>query len=326
MSTPNISHTEAGLRFSIIIPTYNEAEDIADTLDALLRLEYPRYDVVVVDESTDDTPAIVRAYPSERVRYVRQTRGSGRSAARNQGILEAAGDVVVILNADVSLPVDFLARLERHYNAGADYVLVESAVSNVEHLLPRYVQAQHSFYYGPDTTVDMNWTEGFSCRRTAALAVGLVPEGAAVPLVAGEDGWFGERLAAEGFRKVFDRSLVVTHVVPERLGAFFRQRVGRGHGTGQIWLVRAGISRRALAWRALRETLFAALAALLVWPQLRYARRLAAHSPRGLADTGPFAAVFYLEKIANLLGIWYSYLEARRVRPIPAQAGGAAPR
>ena len=118
------------MRFSIIIPTHNESRDIGTTLRALCALDHDDFDVLVVDDSSDNTPQIVQANEDERVYYLPQTRGKGRSAARNQGILAAKGEIVVILNADVRLPSNFLRDLECHYRSGADYVLVESRVSN----------------------------------------------------------------------------------------------------------------------------------------------------------------------------------------------------
>ena len=238
MSIQNISQSETPTSFTIVIPTYNEESDIGVTLETLSTLEYSNFDVLVIDDSTDRTPELVSKFVDERIKCVRQTRGSGRSAARNQGILVAEGDVVVILNADVHLPSDFLIRLDKHYRQGADYVLVESEVTNIDMLFPRYIQSQHRLYYGPNTKVNMNWTEGFSCRRSAAIAVGLFPEGRSAPLVAGEDGWFGERLESNGYTRVFDRSIVVGHIMPTETIEFFTQRVGRGLGVAQIWYQR----------------------------------------------------------------------------------------
>lgn len=313
MSTQNTSPTDILPRFSIIIPTFNEAEDIEETLNSLLALNYSEYEILVVDESTDRTSEIVQSYASERVRYMRQTRGSGRAAARNQGIIAASGEIIIVLNADVRLPENCLRRLTQHYQRGADYLLVESEVSNTEYLLPRYVQAQHCYYYGEDVKVNMNWTEGFSCRREAAMAVGLLPEGQDVPLVAGEDGWFGERLQAAGYRRVFDRALCVTHVAPTRLQDFLQQRVGRGQGSGQMWVIRAGISLRRLAWRAMIHTVIRVVATGMMGPMLWHAWRYARCSPHGFRDFFPFVGVYFLESWANLFGIWRSFIEFRRV-------------
>ncbi|MBS60327.1 MAG: hypothetical protein CL606_03345 [Anaerolineaceae bacterium] len=319
MSIQNISHSETSTSFTIVIPTYNEESDIGITLEALSALEYSNFDVLVIDDSTDRTPEVVGKFVDERIKCVRQTRGSGRSAARNQGILVADGDVVVILNADVHLPYDFLLRLDKHYRQGADYVLVESEVTNIDMLFPRYIQSQHRLYYGPDTKVNMNWTEGFSCRRSAAIAVGLFPEGRSDPLVAGEDGWFGELLESNGYTRVFDRSIVVSHIMPTETIEFFAQRVGRGQGVAQIWYQRDNISMIVLLLRTLRQTSFMLSNLMFCIPIARQSWRLLWHSPRQLNDFIPFLVASGLESLANVIGIWLGLIEAWRDYKIDAQ-------
>ena len=303
---------EAAPRFSIIVPTRNEAADIAATLRALLALEHAAFEVLVVDDSTDGTREIVRSFAAAGVRCLEQGAQRGRAAARNTGMRAACGEILVILNADVHLPRDFLRRLEAHYAAGADYVLVENAIENIEYLLPRYMQAQHSYQYGVDTAVNMNWTEGFSCRRQAALDAGLQPEGGVVPLVAGEDGWFGERLQARGFRKVFDRSLVATHVAPAQWRSFWAQRVGRGQGTAQMWRQREHNSLVVLALRTVTQTLINAAGILLLLPAARRAWLLSRLSPCRNQDLLPFFVAGSVEAMANLAGIWHGCIEAVR--------------
>ena len=113
---------------SVVIPTRNEADDVRATLDALLALEGGAREIVVVDASDDGTPAVVAGYPPP-VRLVRQSRGRGRAAARNEGILAARGEIVVVLNADVRLPSDFLARILRALRGGAPTTSSSRAVS-----------------------------------------------------------------------------------------------------------------------------------------------------------------------------------------------------
>lgn len=312
------------MRFSIIIPTYNEAADIAQTLDCLLQLDYPDYEILVVDESRDATPQIVQSYlqrpaAQNRLRYLRQTRATGRSAGRNQGILESSGEVVMILNADVLLPTDFLQRIAVHYQAGADYVVVYSQVANIEHLLPRYVQACHDLYYGVGSTTDQNWSEGFSCRRAAALAVGLFPEGVvtstngkAQPLLAGEDGWFGEQLLAHGYRRVQDFSIAAPHVMPTRWGEFWRQRVGRGYGVPQIWAWNNKVTGLHLLGRVLFHVLAGWAGIVLLLPTLYHAWRLANCSVRGMRDFPAFIIVRATESLANTVGLLRGYWSVRR--------------
>ncbi len=199
------------MKFSIIIPTYNEAGDIAATLEALLGLDYGDKEIIVVDDSTDRTPEIVRRYADRGLRLIHPG-GGGRCEARNIGIREAVGEVVVVLNADVRLPVDFLQRLAYHYQHGADYVLVAARVANRQDLFGRYVDCVSDVFYAQAARCNydiMEWTEGFSCRKEAALKAGLFPTGFPVPICAGEDGFFGQGLRAIQAKKRIDLSLQV---------------------------------------------------------------------------------------------------------------------
>ncbi len=302
------------LLVSIVIPTYNEAADIRSTLDAIIELEYEWVETLVVDASVDNTPGIVKEYASHGVRLVRQSRGKGRAAARNEGLLAAQGDIVVILNADVRLPRDFIQRILSHYDNGVDYLLVESRVTNIEFVIARYIQALHQWHYPPRPEVEakMNWTEGFSCRRAAAIAVGLIPEGDSVTLVAGEDGWFGEKLAAAGYKKAFDRSIVVTHVMPTTLAEFWHQRVGRGQGTPQVWYGRDEWPLNKIVRHVLWISSLSGLALLVPLPALWRSWRLSALSVRGRADWLLFAALDWLESAANITGLIRGTLELKR--------------
>ncbi len=294
------------MKFSIIIPTYNEESDIVDTLEALLDLDYPDKEIIVVDDSTDRTPEIVHRYADKGVRLIHPG-GGGRCEARNLGIREAAGEVVILLNADVRLGTDFLKRLARHYQQGADYVLVDAKAANRQDLFARYVDCVSRVFYGRGANCNfdnMEWTEGFSCRKEAALKAGLFPTGFPVPICAGEDGFFGEGLRGIGARKVIDLSLQVEHIVPASFPEFWHNRKGRGAGSAQVhrFLDRWPFWK-ILLWNALKTaktlvylaTVLPALAACL--PAVRY-------SERGLSDLLPFLYVYAVEKLAAHLGEW----------------------
>lgn len=300
------------MKFSVVVPTYNEDQDIAATLDSLIALEWSEKEILVVDDSTDRTPEIVRGYADRGVRLIRPERREGRCGARNLGIMRATGDVVVILNADVHLPKDFLARIAPYYEQGYDYVLVRSVVENMGNLFARYVECMGIVeHYGSDPSW-MEWTEGFSCRRDVALRADLFPVGFVVPICAGEDGFFGENLRRIGARKKVDLDIVVTHISPASLADYWSVRVGRGRGSPQIRRFLQGWSHARIALRAALRIGKTLLAVFTVVPMLWVSHRAASVSPRGSRDLLPFAMAWFIEQVAFHIGEWKSIGEIRR--------------
>ncbi|HEY8172550.1 MAG TPA: glycosyltransferase family A protein, partial [Dehalococcoidia bacterium] len=166
--------------FSIVIPTYNERDDIGATLQAAMNQTLPAEIIVVDGGSDDDTLSRVGAF-SDAVALIEEGRRRGVAAARNAGVRSATGDIVVFLNADVTLPPDFLAHLAVLYDDGCAAVSVESSVENMDAVTARYIQAMHELKYDPRS---VGWSEGFSCRRDLALAAAFPEE---IPGAGGED-------------------------------------------------------------------------------------------------------------------------------------------
>ncbi len=297
---------------SIIIPTRNEEEDIARTMDALVAFTYDPLEVVVVDASTDRTPEIVQSYANrlEQLKLVSQGDKPGVSVARNVGLKEATGEIVVILNADVFPYPDFIDRIMEHYRQGADFVLVNSEIVN-EGLYPRYLQSRH-LRFAADQAGEQNeaveWTEGFSCRLEAALAVGGFPEEFGLNS-AGEDAIFGNRLG-ERYKSVVDYSIVVPHVAPTSWQIYWPQRLGRGRGGAYRLHLHEG---KPIRWaRALLSTLGIWAQVYLIVPLAVYAWRLTPYSPRGILDWVPFMWAHGVDRVAVGAGYWQACREIAR--------------
>lgn len=294
--------------FSIVVPTYNEENDIARTLDSLINLNYHDYEIIVVDDSNDRTPEIVNKYKNKGVILVREENKDGRCGARNIGIRMANYEIVVVLNADVLLDREFLNNLLPHYEKGADYVLVKSKVKNMEDLFARYIECTGKLYFSDPEYIE--WTEGFSCRKEVAINAGLFPVGYSVPICAGEDGCFGSRLKKMGATKVVDFNIVVEHVSPASLKEYWHIRMGRGKGTPQIrhfidkWSLEK-VSLFALA-RIFQSTL--GLATLL---PLIYKVTLVAHqsNKKTYQELLPFTLAYFLERLAFHFGEIKSIVE-----------------
>jgi glucosyl-dolichyl phosphate glucuronosyltransferase len=115
------------MKFSVVIPTYNGAKELPETLRSLAALTTAAaWELIVVDNnSTDETREIIMAashgFPVE-LRYVLETE-QGRSAALNAGIRQARGDIIATTDDDVRVAPDWLDRAAEALDAlGCDYV------------------------------------------------------------------------------------------------------------------------------------------------------------------------------------------------------------
>ena len=98
---------------SIVIPAYNEARRIRDTLESVSRFKegkpYAVELIVVDDGSTDQTVQTVLEFPG--IRLVRNDRNHGKGYTVRHGVLEATGKLVLFTDADLSTPIEEVDKL-----------------------------------------------------------------------------------------------------------------------------------------------------------------------------------------------------------------------
>lgn len=138
----------ATLPVSVIIPAYNSAQCISDTLDSVLGQTRPPRQVIVIDDgSLDATRAAVTTYGS-RVTYVLQE-NAGQGAARNRGLGLATGDYVALLDSDDYWKPEFLETcyfyLEAHPEVDAvSTLLITRYADGFEQVQPESLIRQSS--------------------------------------------------------------------------------------------------------------------------------------------------------------------------------------
>lgn len=119
------------MHLSLVIPAYNEAERIGDTLEHVLAYlgnqDYEAEVLVIDDGSNDDTARVVAGCQSAarvRLRLVSLGRNRGKGFAVRAGTFdEAQGEYRVFYDADASTPVEELEKLWPRFEAGADIVI-----------------------------------------------------------------------------------------------------------------------------------------------------------------------------------------------------------
>lgn len=131
---------------SIVVPNFNGARFIGETLQSLVSQDYPNLEIIVVDGgSTDDSLAVVRQFPD--VILISQP-DKGQAHAINRGLLRARGDILAYLNSDDVYRPGAIREVVQHFRASpqarilvgaCDYI--DEASRTIGHLKPVYTGA-----------------------------------------------------------------------------------------------------------------------------------------------------------------------------------------
>lgn len=93
-------NVQSGL-VSIIMPSYNTAHLIGESIQSVIAQTYPHWELLIVDDcSTDNTDAAVSQFRDSRIRYFKNEKNSGAAVSRNRALREAAGEWIAFLDSD----------------------------------------------------------------------------------------------------------------------------------------------------------------------------------------------------------------------------------
>lgn len=213
--------------FSVIICVYNGVDRVGVAVESLRELDYPNYEVIVVDDgSTDGTRDVLDQYP-----YITIIDGphAGLSAARNAGALAANGEILAYTDDDCAVDRDYLFWLAKAYveNAwdacggpnippspeGEDEAVVASALGAPSHVMLDDSEAEH--IPGCHLSVRKCVFESVGGFRTQYRT-------------AGDDVDFCWRLSSAGYKIGFHGASFVWHRRRTSLMRYFRQQWGYG--------------------------------------------------------------------------------------------------
>ncbi|MGW2637229.1 glycosyltransferase [Streptomyces sp. NPDC001348] len=256
---------------SVLVPAYNEAKCIENTVRSLTASEHPVEIVVVDDGSTDDTAGIVEAMGLPGVRVVRQA-NAGKPAALNRGLANASHDLIVMMDGDTVFEPSTVGELVQPFaDRGVGAVAGNAKVGNRDSLIGAWQHIEYVMGFN----LDRRMYDILRCMPTIPGAVGAFRR-TALERVGGmsddtlaEDTDITMALHRDGWRVVYAEKARAWTEAPESVQQLWSQRYRWSYGTMQaIWKHRRALLDRGPSGRFGRVglplvSLFMVLAPLL---------------------------------------------------------------
>lgn len=117
LKSPQIKNETYKPFVSIMIPAHNEESVIEHTINTVLNLDYPNFEIIAIDDrSTDNTASVLKdiekKYPDKIIAFIRPKNAfPGKSAVLNDALKYAKGEAILVFDADATMAPDFLTNL-----------------------------------------------------------------------------------------------------------------------------------------------------------------------------------------------------------------------
>jgi biofilm PGA synthesis N-glycosyltransferase PgaC len=235
---------------TVLIPAYNEERNIEETLSKATSIDYPDYEVVVVDDaSTDRTAEIAMRFVDRgRVRLIRKLVNQGKAMALNDAIPCTNGEILLIIDADACADPGVLKALVPHFRfPRVAAVTGNPRVVNRESFLGKLQSIEFSSIISLQRRAQRVWGRIMTMsgvvgafRRSALIDAGLYS-----PEMATEDIDLTWKLHLRHYDVRYEAKALVWMKVPQSLAGLWKQRRRWTLGLSQV-LRRHGPT--ALAW------------------------------------------------------------------------------
>ncbi|MEP6913283.1 MAG: glycosyltransferase family A protein [bacterium] len=203
---------------SIVMPAYNVASYIGETLDSVFQQTFADYEVIVVNDGSPDTFELEKAIQPylNRIRYIKQE-NLGAGAARNEGLRVAQGEFIAFLDADdLWLPKYLEEQLKFLHESNSDLVCADAmhfgdsplaGKTYMEVFMPTAPPVGEITVLGLVSAEQSLITSGIVARRAPIIKVGLFDEG----LRNSQDFDLWLRLARHGVRSGYQKQLLLRY-------------------------------------------------------------------------------------------------------------------
>jgi biofilm PGA synthesis N-glycosyltransferase PgaC len=239
---------------TVLIAAYNERDHIEATIRGILAIDYPDFELIVVDDgSSDDTSARVLPFVREgRVRLVRKLVNEGKAMALNDGLRCANGEIILVMDADAIPDSQILRVMAPHFKGSrVGAVTGNPRVFNRDTLLSKLQAIEFTAIISLQRRAQRVWGRILTMsgvvgafHRNALFDAGLYS-----PDMATEDIDLSWKLQLRYWDIRYEPRAVVWMRVPSTLRGLWRQRRRWARGLAQV-LRRHGA--HAMTWKSRR--------------------------------------------------------------------------
>ncbi len=226
---------------TVVIPAYDAAGTLPSCLQALARQHYPRlaYEIIVVDDGSSDATSQVAAQAgADRVLTCPHR---GPAAARNSGLAEARGAIILFTDADCEPEPDWINEMLRPFDDPAVVGVKGSYKTRQTEVVARLAQCEFEERYDRQERLPaIDFIDSYAAAfRLVPLrdAGGFDP---AFPLANNEDVDLSYRLAERGHKLVFNRRAVVYHHHVATWRGYVRLKTRRGYWRMLVYRLHPG--------------------------------------------------------------------------------------
>ncbi|MET7735056.1 glycosyltransferase [Streptomyces sp. NPDC005402] len=237
---------------SVLVPAYNEAKCIENTVRSLMASEHPIEVLVIDDGSSDGTARIVEAMGLPNVRVVRQL-NAGKPAALNRGLANARHDIIVMMDGDTVFEPSTVRELVQPFGdprVGA--VAGNAKVGNRDSLIGAWQHIEYVMGFN----LDRRMYDVLRCMPTIPGAVGAFRRSALERVGGMSDDTLAEdtditmAMHRDGWRVVYAEKARAWTEAPESVQQLWSQRYRWSYGTMQaIWKHRRALVERGPSGR-----------------------------------------------------------------------------
>ncbi|HKP81826.1 MAG TPA: glycosyltransferase, partial [Pyrinomonadaceae bacterium] len=235
---------------SILVPAYNEALVIENTIRSLLASDYLRYEIIVIDDGSYDATSKVVAEKfkhEERVRLL-TVANAGKASALNTGLRHARGEIVVALDADTLFaPQTVGALAHRFYDERLGAIAGNAKVGNRVNIVTRW----QALEYITSQNMDRRAFASLNCITVVPGAVGawrkdlLVEVGGFPSDTLAEDQDLTLQIRRLGYSIGYEETAIAWTEAPHDLRSLAKQRFRWAYGTLQcMWKHQDALFRR----------------------------------------------------------------------------------